>query len=69
MNVITLTYTDTSDSHSLSKDYGTEYYKSPELRDRLPRSEIQWNKVDIYALGVIVFELLWKMEDRESVSC
>ena len=53
------------DSASLSKYYGTEFYRSPELRNRRPRREIDWTKTDIYAAGVILFELCCVVPRRQ----
>ena len=54
-----------SEDRSLSKNYGTEYYRSPEVVNRHSRNAIDWMKVDIFAVGVIFFELCWSFEDRE----
>lgn len=58
-----------SDSKSLSEYYGTEFYQSPEVQKKHPRSKIDWRKTDIYACGVILFELCWIVprKDREKV--
>lgn len=53
-----------SEDKSPSKNYGTEHYRSPEGL-RHPKDRIDWYKVDIYAVGVIFFELCWSFEDRE----
>ena len=57
------------DSASLSRYYGTEFYRSPEVRKKHPRSKIDWRKTDIYASGVIFFELCHTVPrtDREKV--
>lgn len=51
-------------SKSLS-NCGTEYYRSPELRSRQSKITVDWKKVDIFALGVIFFELCWIIPNSE----
>ena len=57
-------------SRSLSKQYGTGIYRSPEVYNRQPRCHINWRKVDMYAVGVIFFELCWivRRHERDKVS-
>ena len=59
-----------SASRSLSKQYGTGIYRSPEVYNRQPRHHINWRKVDMYAVGVIFFELCWivRRHERDKVS-
>lgn len=56
-------------SASLSRYYGTEFYRSPEVRKKHHRSKIDWRKTDIYASGVIFFELchIIPRQDRDKV--
>ena len=54
-----------SEDKPLSKNYGTKHYRSPEVLNRHPRNDIDWMKVDIYAVGVIFFELCWSFEDHQ----
>ena len=50
------------DSKSTYKGYGTPYYVSPEQQDM----EQVDSKTDIYALGVILFELYYPTTDKRS---
>ena len=56
-------------SASLSRYYGTEFYRSPEVRKKYHRNKIDWRKIDIYASGVIFFELchIVPRSDRDKV--
>ena len=60
---------DADSSASLSRYYGTEFYRSPEVRKKHHRSKIDWRKTDIYASGVILFELCHVVprQDRDKV--
>ena len=60
---------DADSSASLSRYYGTEFYRSPEVRKKHHRSKIDWRKTDIYASGVIFFELchIVPRQDRDKV--
>ena len=62
-------------TRSPSKHYGTGYYRSPEVCNRQSRTQarcqINWRKVDMYAVGVIFFELCWIVprHERYQVIC
>ena len=52
-----------SDMHSMTGDVGTAFYQSPELsQERLQTTAVRYDfKVDIYSLGVILFEMCYPM--------
>lgn len=60
----TTTSVDTSSSNFASKAVGTEFYRPPlPQQDRSSQAAID-EKIDVFALGILLFELLWKMNTK-----
>jgi eukaryotic translation initiation factor 2-alpha kinase 3 len=50
-------------SSFISKAVGTEFYRPPQ-RPRQTSGDAIDGKLDVYALGILLFELLWKMDTK-----